>query len=116
MAMLLLKSMRICSGLAALAGPLFAAEPNIRIPSKSLAQNANAPIEIASSDYLPPAPLAPVPSPNWAPGSVATDYAPAPSYHAGHMGAANYGTPGGYEARIGSPYHYYDPNGGQYVA
>jgi hypothetical protein len=29
-------------------------------------------------------------------------------------GGVIYGTPGGYEARIGSPYHYFDPSGGEY--
>ena len=71
---------------------------------------------LASVEYLPPAPLAPAPTPDWAHGPAMAPYAPAQSYsyHSGQMGA-NYGTPGGYEARVGSPYHYFDPRGGQFV-
>lgn len=66
-------------------------------------------------------PTAPLPS-STSSSIIATPYAPAPAsvsnYYGGYGGYAFgglYGTPGGYEARIGSPYHYYDPNGGQYV-
>lgn len=35
--------------------------------------------------------------------------------YGGYAAGAMYGTPGGYEARIGSPYHYTDAYGGQFV-
>lgn len=40
-----------------------------------------------------------------------------PAYHATSPGAEEvpYGTPGGYEGRIGSPYHYHSPSGGRFV-
>lgn len=33
----------------------------------------------------------------------------------GYARSYYYGTPGGYEARVGSPYYYYAPQGGQFV-
>lgn len=49
--------------------------------------------------------------------STGSMYGPPSSYYtaSGSGAGAIYGTPGGYEARIGSPYHYFDPSGGQYA-
>ena len=59
----------------------------------------------------------PAPAPYASYSSTGSSYGPPTSYYTaqGSGAAAIYGTPGGYEARIGSPYHYFDPSGGQYV-
>jgi len=59
---------------------------------------------------------APVISPVAPAGEVATPYGWAPNLPIPvAQPGPSYGAPGGYEARLGSPYYYHTPNGGQYV-
>ncbi len=86
-----------------------------------------------AQDYLPPVPsLGQVPaSPSYTPNfgtpysqpSISGGYAAGSQYRPGYTatgagpgaGVGPYWAPGGYEPRIGSPYYYHDPNGGQFV-
>ena len=110
---LLKSTLSLCGPLAILAGPLLAAEPAAR-PAKPAAEIVQVSSPYFEAEYPPPAPLAPLPYSSQAiPGEAGSSN----SYYTarGNGAGAIYGTPGGYEARIGSPYHYFDPNGGQYV-
>ena len=89
---------------------------------------------VQAQDYLPPVPqVSPYQSESYGTTSAAP-YQASP-YVTGGYGYGNYGAatgsgtlgagpvagvgphwaPGGYEARMGSPYLYHDPNGGQFV-
>lgn len=118
---------QVWTGLAMCATPLWAAAP-APPTSATFAPGVQSAVPLGVND-IPPSPLAPIP--DSATSSVPSSQPVAPispgtsSYYAnggsgplpysGSPTGAIYRTPGGYEARIGSPYHYFDPNGGQYV-
>lgn|GEM_PF-1398992 len=96
--------------------PMNSYAPNYS-PSTILA-NPPAPMSSTYPTYSPATPTYSPTTTTYAPSvGVGSSYGPPSSYYTatGSGAAAIYGTPGGYEARIGSPYHYFDPNGGQYA-
>lgn len=126
----LITSCQFWTGLAAFAAPMMAAEPTPIVPANPAAPVVQpaAPAGVVNSDIPPPpvvgSPSSPVlqspPASYYSPvtPNVSAYYGSQGGYSQGYAGNATgaiYGTPGGYEARIGSPYHYYDPNGGQFV-
>ncbi len=92
-------------------------QPIAPVPDPALAQPWR-PGAIAGQPPVMPAPAAPLgmPSPYAVPPAWGSAGVVQGTRGAGP--AAGYGpywAPGGYEARIGSPYHHHDPNGGQFV-
>lgn len=83
------------------------------------------PAPIPETAPLPPAAVSPVPpvspQPVPPPGAAYRTPTVAPAVPLGTIGAGPaagtgpFWAPGGYEARIGSPYLYHDPQGGQFV-
>lgn len=101
------KTLSLCLSGALLASPLWADSAPAVPP---------APIPAATSVYptIPPTP--PVPAPYGNASQPFLNAVTQPPYQTYPFGAgAIYGTPGGYEGRVGSPYHYYDPRGGEFV-
>lgn len=136
MSLSVLKSLRWCQLLAISAAPALAADPAIDASAESAVQIVQN-VGPTNGIVYPPAPT-PVPAQPMAPGAIGSPYpnagvpygAPNASNGfsnysngvsnyangaAGYYGGGQYGPPGGYEARIGSPYHYFDPNGGQFM-
>jgi hypothetical protein len=126
---LVMKSCHFWTGLAILCTPATALEPVPHTVAVSATPAPSATSSYSSLDEIPPPPLAPVPdSPSLPPGSPPqiSTVSPNVSSYYGYQGGsaldgaaygtgAIYGTPGGYEGRIGSPFHYFDPNGGHYM-
>lgn len=85
------------SCLTLLAAPVLANDPSPLLLSRLPARIASAPATTAT-------PASPIPTRPY----VSVPAAPA-------ISGPYYGTPGGYEGRIGSPYHFFDPYGGEFV-
>jgi hypothetical protein len=107
---------------AALAGSLPAAEPSPYLPRMfpRMVSVAQAPSGAAANPPIPdpPAPPADTPVPDTETPAPPRPTLPAPPNcpcNPNGVPWAMYGTPGGYEGRIGSPYHYYNAYCGLYV-
>lgn len=101
----LMRSIGLCPLLVASA--VLAAEP----VSQTQAGRVVIPPEPATTAYPAAVPAAVAPAYSPQPASIGNYY----GGYGGYASGAMYGTPGGYEGRIGSPYHYTDAYGGQFV-